>query len=355
MGYAISSFELNGKVHVVVSTEGKGPCLLFSPPDWKMRILADGPGGSMSLTGIPGRNETLLAIMECYPIFKFEHGGIYLYGPGTDPAPEEQRTPPTRGTAQTANKAMWKGHRILDLPFAHRLEMVTVGGVPHLIAATISAGKANKDDWSRPGTVYAIRVPDDLDGQWEPIPILEGIVRNHGLHRTVLDDQEVLLVSGQQGLFALAVPKELGGAWKSERIISREISEVYAADLDEDGQNELVTIEPFHGNTLSVYKRTGNRIDGTWHRLFEADLSFGHGLWAGMLGGEPTVMAGSRSGDKDLSIFTIQSLVPFVAQRAVIEPEAGPTQFLVLHEDGRDLIFSVNQALDEISLYTVTG
>lgn len=353
MGYAIAPLRWNGVTHVVVATESKGPCLIFSPPEWKMRVLADGPGGSMSLMGVPAREEALIAIMECYPVFRFEHGGIYLYRPAEE-APAEEQRPASRGSSQQGGKPMWKGKRLFDLPFAHRLEIVNVGGEPYLIAATISAGKSHKDDWSQPGTVYAMAIPDDLDSQWKPTPILRGIVKNHGLHRTIIDNQEMLLVSGQQGLFAVKVPKAEGGEWESEKLIAREISEVYAADLDGDGHAELVTIEPFHGNTLSVYKRSGDRLDSTWHRLFEADLDFGHGVWAGTLAGEPAVIAGSRSGNRDLSVFTIQSLVPFVGQRSVIEQDAGPTQFLVLHEEGADLVFSVNQAQSEIALYTVT-
>jgi hypothetical protein len=163
-----------------------------------------------------------------------------------------------------------------------------------------------------------------------------------------------LLVGGAQGLIALTVPAKEGEPWPRRTILPQEVSEVYAADLDADGQMELVTIEPFHGNQLSVYKRSGDRIDSSWHRLFEADLSFGHGVWAGILGGDPAVMAGSREGDGDLSVFGIQSLVPFVAQRSVIERGAGPTQVLVLQENGQDLIFSVNEALSEVSVYTVT-
>ncbi|HUX20455.1 MAG TPA: hypothetical protein VMW69_04390, partial [Spirochaetia bacterium] len=265
----------------------------------------------------------------------------------------------SRGASREKNgiaaaKIPWSARRGFDLPFGHRMETVSIGGRPYLITATIAAGKTNKDDWSRPGTVYAAKIPEQLDGIWEQQPILEGIVRNHGLHRAILDGRETLLVGGAKGLIALTVPTQEGQSWERQTILPQEISEVYAADLDEDGQMELVTIEPFHGNQLSVYKHSGDRVDGTWHRLFEADLSFGHGIWAGTLAGEPAVMAGSRSGDMDLSVFSIQSLVPFVAQRSVIERGAGPTQLFVLQENGQDHIFSVNQALSEVAMYTIS-
>ena len=360
-GYAISTLRLNGATHVIAAPEGKGPFILFPPPEWKPTILADGHGGVMSIVELPGHESTLAASGECYPGFQFENGGVFLLHPGE---PQEEPEPRhSRHSARGSNRdrggiaqaeVMWSVKRGFDLPFAHRLDTLSIKGRPYLISATSAAGKANKDDWSRPGTVYATRIPEQLDGIWEQVQILEGIFRNHGLHHTVLDGRETLLVGGAQGLIALLVPSEEGEPWERHTLLPREVSEVYAADLDEDGQMELVTIEPFHGNQLSVYKRSGDRIDGSWHRLFEADLSFGHGLWAGSLAGEPAVMAGSRTGDMDLSVFSIQSLVPFVAQRSVIERGAGPTQLLVLQENGQEHIFSVNQSLSEVAMYTVT-
>lgn len=370
MGYAISTLRANGTTHIVAAPEGKGPFLLFSPPEWKPTVLTDGPGGVMSILELPGHDGTIAAIAGCYPVYRFEAAGIYVVH---RPSPEESvenseaehahprhgqnrqnRSGRERNLVATA-APQWTLNKGMDLPFAHRMESVSIGGQPYLIVSTIAAGKANKDDWSRPGTVYAVRVPEQLDSVWESAPILDGITRNHGMHRATIDEQDTLLIGGTQGLIALTVPSHLGGQWERRVVLPREVSEVYAADLDGDGQQELATIEPFHGNQLSVYKRSGDRIEGTWHRLFEADLSYGHGLWAGSLAGEPAVMSGSRAGDKDLSVFSIQSLVPFVAQRSVIENGAGPTQVLVLHEERQDLIFSVNQAMSEVALYTVTA
>ena len=362
MGYAIAGFNLHGKTHVLAAPEGKGPFLLFSPPDWKPTVLSDGPGGVMSIVEVPGHESTFAAIAGCYPVYRFEEGGLYVVRPGApEEQPEAKPAKPNhgmRGSGKDKNgaaaRAYWTVKKGLDIPFGHRLETLAIGGQSYIVAATIAAEKSGKDDWSRPGTVYAIRVPDDLDGTWEATPIIEGITRNHGLHRAAMDNRDILFVSGTQGLIALTVPSKEGAAWERQTILPREVSEVYAADLDEDGQNELVTIEPFHGNQLSVYKRSGDRIDGSWHRLFEADLSFGHGLWAGTLAGEPAVMAGSRSGDMDLSLFSIQSLVPFVAQRSVLEHAAGPTPLFVVNEESQDLVFSVNQAMSEVALYRIS-
>jgi len=358
-GYAISTVTLNRKPHVIAAPEGKGPFVLFSPPDWKPTVLTDGPGGVMSIVGLPRHESAFAAITNCYPIYHFEGGNVSILQPGRTNVEEKvQAADQGAGSHATGNHGeehmLWPSIKGFDLPFGHRLETISIGGDAYLVAATLSAGKQNADDWSRPGTVYIVRIPEQLDSIWEQIPILDGITKNHGLHHASIDGRDTLFVGGSQGLIALSIPSKPDGIWERQTILAREVSEVYAADLDEDGQQELVTIEPFHGNQLSVYKRSGDRIDGSWHRLFEADLSFGHGLWAGSLGGEPAVMAGSRSGEMELSVFSIQSLVPFVAQRSIIDQGTGPTQIVVLHEDGQDLIFSVNQAKSEVAMYTVS-
>ena len=51
--------------------------------------------------------------------------------------------------------------------------------------------------------------------------------------------------------------------------------------------NEMITIEPFHGNTLNIYKRTGDQ----WEQRYSDSLSFGHGLSSGVFNGKPVIVA----------------------------------------------------------------
>jgi hypothetical protein len=117
-------------------------------------------------------------------------------------------------------------------------------------------------------------------------------------------------------------------------------------DLDGDGVDELVTIEPFHGNTLNVYKCT----DGQWNKLFQDELWFGHGLSAGMFNGEPIFVVGNRRGPLTLNMY--RRLEDGSFSRETLEEEAGPTQTLVFTaDDGTDYILSANQLKNEVALY----
>jgi hypothetical protein len=71
--------------------------------------------------------------------------------------------------------------KIIDLSFAHRVELLNKGGRRYLVAANLTADKSDPSDRSRTGALHASPVPRQPGESWELVPILEGIHRNHGL------------------------------------------------------------------------------------------------------------------------------------------------------------------------------
>jgi len=332
MVYAVCSVVLQGELHLLAATETHGRCLLFSPPDWKPSTVWDGPGGTMNLTPIPGR-EAIIAIQDFYPIFRSERAGVVWAEPGENAA------------------RMWAVRRILDLPFVHRIVVVETQTSNYLVAATLCSGKDYQDDWSKPGTVYAGIVPNDPTSHWEIEPVLRGISKNHGMHVTTLDNRLVVLISGQEGLFALEVPRERSEHWTSQLLIDREISDMCTFDADGDGCAEIVTIEPFHGDVLAVYKA----IDGRFIRICEEEIAFGHVCWAGTVLGEPSLLVASRGGSKEMALLRVTGTEPMTFDRTVLDRGVGATQVAVLHNRKADLILSANHAVGEVALYELTS
>ena len=61
----------------------------------------------------------------------------------------------------------------------------------------------------------------------------------------------------------------------------RECSDTFAADIDGDGVNEILAIEPWHGNNLVWYKATGDLRTDPWERhLIDDTLNRGHSIAA---------------------------------------------------------------------------
>lgn len=330
-GYQVTSISLLGKQCVLAAAEGTGPGLVFPVPDLTPSVLSAEPGGCMGFAPVPGRPDEVLMITEFYPIFQSDGAGIHHY------------------RAVDGFAKPWEGKRVLDMPFVHRIATVEAGGVGYLVGATVCGGKDFRDDWSRPGTVYVTRIPDDRDGEWTAEPVIEGIHKNHGMNVGTYEAEETIFISGTEGVFALKVPAAPGLSWDVEQIIDHEISEVFPFDLDGDGVDELAVIEPFHGETIAVYKQSGPG----WHRVFHAGLGFGHGLWAGKLAGEAGVIVGNRAGTKNLCCYRVSSVSPFGMEEIVIDAGAATTNMTVVDLSGGQAIVASNPEHEEYALYTV--
>ena len=331
--YVVRAMTLGGETHLLAASEKRGgACLLFTPPDWRASTVWDGPGGAMSLSPVPGREGALMAIQQFFPIFQSEDAGLYLAWTHAD------QTRP------------WDVVRVADLPFVHRLEVVDVAGTPFVVASSLCAGKSFRDDWSKPGAVYVGQVPQDASDAMTLTPVLEGLSKNHGMHVTTIGGVPFVLISAEEGLFSIAIPGTPDGDWQSDRLVDVGVSDMCAADLDGDGENEIVTIEPFHGNRLAVYRC----VNETWTAIYETELDFGHVVWAGALAGAPAILTGSRGADKELAMLAVISADPFSVERTVLDVAVGPTQVAVVNQGDRDLILSANHGAGEVALYTLS-
>ena len=339
MGYSVASFPLLGTKCLLCAPEGEGPGLVFPSPGFEPSVLATEPGGSMGFAAIPGNDGAFFMITGFYPVFKAEKAGIHLFE-APDQPDEELRSP-------------WIGRRVLDLPFVHRIVTLTTGGETCILASTVCGGKDFKEDWAKPGKVYLVRFPDSADSEteWGAEPVLEGIRKNHGLNLGKYRGREALYVSGTEGVFALYIPTRFGDPWESERIIDHEVSEVYPFDFDGDGKDEIAVIEPFHGDTMAIYKQKS----GSWERLFETEVSFGHGLWAGNLAGCAAAIVGNRTGSKNLCCFLVSDDKTFSMEELVIDPGAGTTNVTVVELESTQRILASNPEYGEYALYDVIG
>lgn len=329
--YAVSQFEFNGKKSFLAATEKHGSCLLFSPPYWEASEVLSGPGGAMSLVGIPQEKDAFLAIQEFFPIFLSEDACI------------------VRVNYDWSMK-QWHVKRVLDLPFVHRIELVGMGQNRYIVASSLCKGKEYQEDWSQPGAVYVGSIPENIEDNWSLQPLIEGITKNHGMYTTVIDQEQVVFVSGQEGVFAIKPPNAVTKRWTYKRLIDHEVSDVYLSDLDNDGSNEIITIEAFHGNSLNIYKQFKER----WECVYNTSINFGHAIWSGKILNESVIIIGNRGGAKELIMLfptggDIQNM-----RRLVIEEGVGATQVAVMNRPGKTLILSANHAKGEVALYTLT-
>ena len=266
--YTANAFVSGSGSFVGAGSETEPLVQLYNLASGGIESLEQCPGGMMSLVPVPRQPQHLVSVMGLFPPFIGKDAGLFLHQKHGDD---------------------WKTSRMMDLPFAHRCEFLPYSERNILIAASVSKFKENPADWSRPGELYAINMDGNSPGTWDSELIDSSIVRNHGMGRYSIDGVERLCVSGVDGVFSIELSPD--GTLGLHPIFHKEVSELTFIDLDGDGQSELITIEPFHGNVLNMYKR----IHGDWKLKFTAPLSFGHGLSSGYFDGAPIVVVGNRS------------------------------------------------------------
>lgn len=323
--YTATAFEVEGDSFVTAGSETESLVQRFRLSSREVEELPDCPGGMMSFVPVPGSPHRFVSIMGLFPPFIGKEAGLYLH---------------------EYVSGRWKTTRAMALPFAHRCEIIRKEGMNYLLAASVSVHKTDPSDWSNAGELHMIPLDRQGSTPWASEVLDCPVFRNHGMTKRKIDGEEVLCISGAEGIYCLEW--EGNGNWKLRHVFEREVSEMSFVDLDGDGQDELVTIEPFHGETLFMYKRTGNQ----WKQQFAAPLSFGHGLSAGNYNGRPVVIAGNRSGSLNLEMFSVINLSQGVVKKKVIETDAGPTQTQVFRWGGRDYILSANQRKHEVALYS---
>jgi len=225
--YTVDVLDFNGQIYYGVGSEGEYPFYLIGLEESEMVKISNGPGGTMCMVIVPGDNKRLVSVMGLFPPFKGAEAAIYLH---------EER------------KGDWHTKKLIDLPFAHRCEILTVDNVNWLFAASVSVFKKYPEDWSLPGELYIIPLDQQGNLHDEPKKFINNVTRNHGMIKANLTGTEAIYISGKEGIFEIA--PGFNSDWAMTVLFENEVSEFVFFDINDDEIKELITIEPFHGDTL---------------------------------------------------------------------------------------------------------
>ena len=322
--YTANAFQVGTDYFVAAGSETKPEVFLYNLTNDSSEFVNDCPGGVMSFIPVPSKPNLFFSIMGLFPPFIGAEAGVFMH---------------------ERKNEKWESTKAMNLPFAHRCEIVSRNGKNYLFAASVSTYKANPQDWSNPGEIHLVELEDQVELPLKSTIIENNLTRNHGMLRANIGGNEVVCISGVEGIFYFDFNEN--GEWVKKSIFDREVSEFCFVDFDGDGQDELVTIEPFHGETLNVYKK----IQGKWELKFRDSLLFGHGLNGGTFKGEPIVVVGNRAGTLSLDVLKCKNMATGEFSRESIETAVGPTQTQVFTAGGTDYILSSNQKKNEVALY----
>jgi hypothetical protein len=314
------------------SEQTDGPCYAYSGPEFsKKEIVWEKAGGTMSIIEIPGSNGQFLGVQNFFPGFNSENAKI-VWG----------KRDPVKG---------WIIEDLLFLPYVHRFDILSSGGINYLVAATLCSSKQSREDWSDPGKIYVGVLPDNPKQPIQITPLLNGLVKNHGYWRGFLNGRQYGFFTCESGVYAVMPPETPNANWVTKPLLNIPVSDVAIFDLDGDGVDEIVTIEPFHGDKVKIYHQSddGYRVVYT----YPGEYQFAHALWAGRLRGKPAVILGIRRTNAELAIIKY-SPENGAYLESVIEKGSGPSNVDVITQQDQDIILCANNSIHEAAVYFVT-
>lgn len=329
--YAVEVMQTEGKPYAFFAAENRGGCFAIDCETLtdRKQVWTE-PGGTMSIVEIPGKNGEFLAVQKFFRLFDWEEACLVWAKPTADG---------------------YEVKELFTLPYLHRFDLLQRDGKVWLIACTLAAHKATRDDWSCPGSVYVAELPSDWDGEIKLKELRGDFYQNHGYTRLRRDGYEEGLVTCQQGVYIFTPPAAGSDEWEIKQIMTQATSDAALIDLDGDGEEEIATIEQFHGCYFRIYKKQ----NGAWQQIFEHPevTEFYHVVKSGTLCGKPAFIGGCRRGKQQLFVITWDKEAGKPVVHTVDEG-VGPSNALIYNGAKGDCIFAADREAAKAAVYFVT-
>lgn len=307
--YSVAPLTYKGKKHMLVAAEKVNQCRLYDLEGNQEEVIWEGPGGTMSMVQVPGSDGQFLATHKFYSPNDSKEAKIILAYP---------------------EDGEWKVRTLAELPFVHRFDIISRNGVNYVIACTLKSGHEYKEDWRSPGKIQVCVLPEDLSS-------VDEVLRSY--------------VAANEGVFECTPPESEEGTWEIKQILDEASSDMAFADFDNDGELEMLTISPFHGEKISIFKKQDGKFKKVY--TYEKDAEFAHGIWGGEIAGTQGVLIGHRKGERNLLFFRCTDPEKLTFTADLLDSDVGPANILHYTNDGEDYILSANREIDEIALYKV--
>ena len=296
-GLAVADINGNGQLDIIAGSTSEPIIAWYEAPHWKRHLVTDQGSGHITIAphDLTGNGVPDLIVGSGFNSGVNAAGG-YLHW--------------LEAPAQVG--ANWKSHHIADVPFIHRIALANfsqpIGAgfpqyapvesdKPFLIVASIRGEDGKPGEWHSPGSLWCYELPDAPQDttSWQSYLLDDSLHINHGLSINDVDGdgRDDVLISCTEGLIWYEPPTlpigalskhataPMTGNWHKWIISNRECSDSFSADIDGDGTNEILAIEPWHGNNLVWYKATGDLRKDPWHRhRIDDTLNRGHSLAA---------------------------------------------------------------------------
>ena len=202
---------------------------------------------------------------------------------------------------------------------------------------------------------YPLPFPEDITqyNAANPLkltPLVSGLYKNHGFEICHEGKDSFAMVACENGVYKVTPPAEADGEWECEQLMDTPASDILYLDFDGDGERELLVLSPFHGDTLTIYKK----INGSFIEVYRHGkrLPFLHAIWGAEIGGKVYGFIGNREEDRDL-IAIYWNGEAYVYDQ--LDQGAGAANVLHFRAEGKDMLLAANRETDEIAVYTLNA
>ncbi|ACZ01765.1 hypothetical protein [Streptobacillus moniliformis] len=329
--YCASHLKTSEGYKIIVASEAyvnEGrPCYSYGGNDFsEIETMWENGGGCMSIVQIPGKENEIIAIKDFYlkesPSRSRIVWGVYENG-------------------------TWTFKDIIKKEYMHRFTLTKVDEDVYIVIATISNKKEDKEDWRVPGSIFAGKLPKDLNEKIELQEIKTDLYRNHGFYHDTREGHNEIYFGSDQGIDKLYINGDISN-WKFERLCDFPTGEIALSDLDGDGIDEIITIEAFHGDKIRIYNQSSGKLVKVYE--YENKIDFAHALIATKFRGVNTFVCGVRRLDSEL--FYIQYIDgKYVA--TTIEKGVGTANLDAINLENEDIVIAANHSKNESAIYRI--
>lgn len=343
-GMTISDLNNNGHKDIIVGSTGISMIAIYNGPTFQKRIVSEAHPGTIGLAthDITGNGHKDIIAGSG---FGRKQRNIQEYLHWFEASDDGQT---------------WTQHFIEWVPYLHRIALVHINNQSLLLVATLQGAGSGFNEFESPGALWCYKMSNDPNQPWEKQCIDGHLHLNHGLSVCDVDNdgRPDLLLGARNGLIWYEPPQgdPFTNPWQKHIISTRESSETYAIDLDGDGINEILSIEPWHGNELVWYKATGDIRSAPYERhLIDNTLNRGHSLWGGDINndGAIEIISGYNGPGTQLNIYHPQDLDQNQWHKKQIDDGIGMGQMEVtdLNNNGHLDIVATGMSTDNVRWY----